>query len=54
MYKYSVKIRKVTGRLNESVLPNKNLIVKSKNRITKQKAFVMAEKYLKNKYGLSL
>ena len=54
MYKYSVKIRKVSGRLNESVLPNKNLIVKSKNRITKQKAFVMAEKYLKNKYGLSL
>lgn len=28
MYKYSVKIRKVSGRLNESVLPQKNLVIK--------------------------
>ena len=54
MYKYSVKIRKVSGRLNESVLPNKSLVVKSKGRISKNKAFMMVENYLKNKYGLSL
>lgn len=54
MYKYSVKIRKVSGRLNESVLPQKNLVIKSKSRISQKKAFMMVEKYLKNKYGLSL
>ena len=54
MFKYSVKIRKVSGRLNESVLPQKNLVIKSKSRISQKKAFMMVEKYLKNKYGLSL
>ena len=54
MYKYSVKIRKVSGRLNESVLPQKNLVIKSKSRISQKKAFMMVEKYLKNKYGLTL
>jgi hypothetical protein len=54
MYNYSVKIRKVSGRLNESVLPQKNLVIKSKSRISQKKAFMMVEKYLKNKYGLSL
>jgi hypothetical protein len=54
MYKYSVKIRKVSGRLNESVLPNKSLVIKSKGRISKNKAFMMVENYLKNKYGLTL
>ena len=54
MFKYSVKIRKVSGRLNESHLPQKNLVIKSKSRISQKKAFMMVEKYLKNKYGLTL
>ena len=34
MFKYNVKIQKVSGRLNESVLPSKNLVVKSKSKKT--------------------
>ena len=34
MYKYNVQILKVSGRLNESVLPSKNLVVKSKTKKT--------------------
>ena len=32
MYKYRVQVKKVSGRLNESVLPSKNLVVKSKTK----------------------
>ena len=52
MYKYSVKIRKVSGRLNESVLPSKSIVVKSKNRKSDRQVFAEASKYYKNKYGL--
>jgi hypothetical protein len=52
MYKYSVKIRKVSGRLNESVLPSKSLVVKSKNRKSDRQVFAEVSKYYKNKYGL--
>lgn len=31
MFEYKVKIRKVSGVLTESVLPNKNIVVKSKS-----------------------
>ena len=52
MYKYSVKIRKVSGRLNESVLPSKNLIVKTKTKKSKSAVLAEASKYYKKKYGL--
>jgi hypothetical protein len=39
MYKYSVSIKKVSGRLNESVLPNKNLTVKSKSELNEEAVF---------------
>lgn len=52
MYKYNVKIRKVSGRLNESVLPSKSLVVKSKTRKTDKQVFAEASKYYKKKYGL--
>ena len=52
MYKYNVQIKKVSGRLNESVLPSKNLVVKSKTKKTDEQVFAEASKYYKEKYGL--
>lgn len=52
MYKYRINIKKVSGRLNESVLPSKNLVVKSKTKKTDKQVFADASKYFKNKYGL--
>ncbi len=52
MYKYNVQILKVSGRLNESVLPSKNLVIKSKSKKTDEQIFAEASKYFKNKYGL--
>lgn len=52
MFKYNVQILKVSGRLNESVLPSKNLVVKSKTEKTDEQIFAEASKYFKNKYGL--
>lgn len=54
MYKYSVKIRKVSGRLNESHLPSKNLVFKSKTEKTDKQVFAEASKYIKEKYGLEI
>lgn len=54
MYKYSVSIKKVSGRLNESVLPNKNLTVKSKNELNEKAVFNEAAKYLMENYSLEL
>lgn len=54
MYNYSVKIRKVSGRLNESVLPQKNLVVKSKSKLAKRNVLKKAAKYLFENYGLDL
>lgn len=52
MYKYSVKIRKVSGRLNESYLPSKYLVIKSKTEKSDKQVFAEASKYIKEKYGL--
>ena len=52
MFKYNVKIQKVSGRLNESVLPSKNLVVKSKTKKSDEQVFAEASKYFKKKYGL--
>lgn len=54
MYKYSVQIKKVSGRLNESVIPNKNLTVKSKTELNEEEVFNRAGKYLMENYGLEL
>lgn len=54
MYKYSVSIKKVSGRLNESVLPNKNLTVKSKSELNEEAVFNQAAKYLMENYSLEL
>lgn len=54
MFKYSVSIKKVSGRLNESVLPNKNLTVKSKTELNNEAVFNQASKYLMENYGLEL
>ena len=54
MYKYSVSIKKVSGRHNESVLPNKNLTVKSKTELNEEAVFNEAAKYLMEKYSLEL
>ena len=54
MYKYSVSIKKVSGRLNESVLPNKNLTVKSKAELNDKAVFNEAAKYLMENYRLEL
>lgn len=52
MFKYNVKIQKVSGSLNESVLPNKNLVIKSKTAKSNEQLFAEASEYYKNKYGL--
>ena len=52
MYKYNLQIQKVSGRLNESVLPSKNLVVKSKTKKSDKEVFAEASKYFKKKYGL--
>jgi histone acetyltransferase (RNA polymerase elongator complex component) len=52
MFKYNVQVKKVSGRLNESVLPSKNLVVKSKTEKTDKEVFAEASKYYKEKYGL--
>ena len=52
MYKYKVQIKKVSGRLNESSIPSKNLVVKSKTEKSDKEVFAEASKYYKEKYGL--
>ena len=54
MYKYRINIKKVSGRLNESVLPNKNLTVKSKTELNDKAVFNEAAKYLMENYSLEL
>ena len=54
MYKYSVSIKKVSGRLNESVLPKKNLVIKSRTKKSRQSILDESAKYLFKNYGLKL
>ena len=54
MFRYKIYIKKVNGRLNESVLPKKNLIVESKIKRTKRGLLRNAAKYLLEQYGLEL
>ncbi len=54
MFEYNVKIKKVSGRLNESVLPQKNLVVKSKSELSMRNVLKEAAKYLLENYGLQM
>ena len=54
MYKYKISIKRVSGRLNESALPKKNIILKSKTRKSNRQIFIEAADYLMKKYGLVL
>lgn len=54
MYKYKISIKKVSGMLNESVLPKKNLVIKSKVKRTTRGILKEAAKYLLENYGLEL
>ena len=52
MYKYKINIKKVSGSLNESSIPSKNLVVKSKTKKSKNTILNEASKYYKKNYGL--
>ena len=54
MYTYRIKIKKVSGRLNESVLPSKVLVIKTKTKKSKEDLFLESKKYFKNRYGLTV
>jgi hypothetical protein len=54
MFEYNVKIKKVSGRLNESVLPKKNLVVKSKSELSMRNILKKAAQYLLENYGLEM
>ena len=52
MFTYKIKIKKVSGRLNESILPSKNLLIKSKKSLSKKAILKEANAYFKKRYGL--
>ena len=54
MYRYKLQVQKVSGKLNESVLPSKNLVVKSKTKKSKSELLSETSKFFKNKYGLTV
>ena len=54
MHKYKINIKKVSGRLNESAIPSKNLVVKSKTKKSKSTILNEASKYYKKNYGLTI
>lgn len=53
-YKYKINIKKVSGNLNESILPSKKLFVKSKTKKSKDSVLIEASKYYKKNYGLTI
>lgn len=54
MYSYKIQIKKVSGRLNESALPKKSLVIRSKEEKKMNQLFKEADEYLQKTYGLSL
>ena len=54
MFKYSVKIKKTRGKINENNKPNQTLTIKSKTRKNKNELFNEAADYLNKKYNLTL
>lgn len=54
MYGYTIKIKQISGKINENKIPKKALIIKSKKMISENEAFEVASEYLKKKYNLTL
>lgn len=54
MYKYRIKIKKVSGKLDESVLAGETLIVKCNVELNDKTVFNLGAKYLMENYGLEL
>lgn len=54
MYKYRVQIKKVSGKLDESVLTGETLIVKCNAELSDKTVFNLGAKYLMENYGLKL
>lgn len=54
MYGYTIKIKQISGKINENKIPKKSLIIKSKKMISENAAFEVASEYLKKKYNLTL
>ena len=52
MYKYKIKVKKVSGRLNESLLPNDNVVVKSRKFLNNKQLNEKVNDYFMNKYNL--
>ena len=54
MHKYRIKIKKVSGKLNESDLTGETLIVKCNAKLDDKAVFNLGVKYLMENYGLEL
>ena len=54
MHKYKIKIKKVSGKLNESVLTGETLIVKCNAKLNDKTVFNLGAKYIMENYGLEL
>lgn len=52
MYRYKIQVKKVSGILKQSALPNGNVIVKSGARLTKRSIREKLNEHYNNKYGL--
>lgn len=49
---YNVEVTKVSGTLNESVLPSKKLVIKRANALSEKQLMETVSEYFENKYGL--
>ena len=54
MHKYRIKIKKVSGKLDESVFTGETLIVKCNAELNDKTVFNLSAKYLMENYGLKL
>lgn len=52
MYKYKIKVKKISGRLNESALPNNTVVVKSRKFLNNKQLNEKVNDYFMNKYNL--
>lgn len=52
MYKYKIKVKKVSGRLNESLLPNDMVVVKSRKILSYKQLDEKVNDYFMDKYNL--
>lgn len=54
MFKYKIQIKKVSGKLYESAIPQKNIIIKSNTKKSKKELLRETSNYLLENYGLKL